>query len=403
MTFLKMRNIFTVAVCAISFWLVFTAYNYFFDKNKPLIILENLENDKYYAGNLACKITGSDSYGVSYLCVSLDDKPFVDKFRLGNKKTFNYDLSLDTLSIPDGKHSLKIEATDGTFRHNNKIREVDFYVDNTPLQVDFVRPANEHKVFQGRTLHLQFQSRKKIKSAYINLLSGKYCCSPEGKNSNIYECFIPIDCEELASEYPFELEVEDLTGGKVNLSSKFQIDGYPFKKQTLGFNAKKLEEEREASKEQKLLEQEMVQISNNSPSDKLWKGQFYVPMDNARITCEYGMARTTQEKGHYRHKAIDMVALPKCVIWAPQDGIVSVKDRFAETGNTVVIDHGLGIVSLLCHLDSFANINVGDKIKRGNPVGTMGKTGYATGYHLHWEMRLNNKHIDPMQWTKLKL
>ena len=123
MTFLKMRNIFTVAVCAISFWLVFTAYNYFFDKNKPLIILENLENDKYYAGNLACKITGSDSYGVSYLCVSLDDKPFVDKFRLGNKKTFNYDLSLDTLSIPDGKHSLKIEATDGTFRHNNKIRE----------------------------------------------------------------------------------------------------------------------------------------------------------------------------------------------------------------------------------------------------------------------------------------
>ena len=50
--------------------------------------------------------------------------------------------------------------------------------------------------------------------------------------------------------------------------------------------------------------------------------------------------------------------------------------------------------------EDFADIEVGQKVAKGNPVGTMGKTGYAQGYHLHWEMRLNNIAIDPMQWTK---
>jgi murein DD-endopeptidase MepM/ murein hydrolase activator NlpD len=52
------------------------------------------------------------------------------------------------------------------------------------------------------------------------------------------------------------------------------------------------------------------------------------------------------------------------------------------------------------HLEDFANINVGDKVAMGRPVGTLGKTGHATGYHLHWEMRINNIPIDPMQWTR---
>ena len=115
---------------------------------------------------------------------------------------------------------------------------------------------------------------------------------------------------------------------------------------------------------------------------------------------EYGVQRITQEKGCYAHKAIDMIAMPKAVVWAPQNGNVIVKDRFAESGNTVVIDHGLGVFSLLFHLEDFADINVGNKIRRGNPVGRMGKTGYASGYHLHWEMRVNNVHVDPDQWAK---
>ena len=100
------------------------------------------------------------------------------------------------------------------------------------------------------------------------------------------------------------------------------------------------------------------------------------------------------------HKGLDLANAPKSVVWAPHDGVVVHKERYAFTGNTVMIDHGWGIFSFFFHLDNFADIKVGQKIAKGNPIGTLGKTGYATGYHLHWEMRVNNVQVDPMQWTK---
>ena len=80
---------------------------------------------------------------------------------------------------------------------------------------------------------------------------------------------------------------------------------------------------------------------------------------------------------------------------------VVIKDSFERYGNTIVIDHGFGVVTLYCHLDSFGDINIGDRIEKGNRIGVMGKTGYATNDHLHWEMLVNNVAVDPMQWTKI--
>ena len=65
-----------------------------------------------------------------------------------------------------------------------------------------------------------------------------------------------------------------------------------------------------------------------------------------------------------------------------------------------MIKRTIYILSLFFHLDSFGNNAIGDKIKKGNPLGTLGMTGYASGYHLHWEMRIMMIPIDPMQWTK---
>ena len=52
------------------------------------------------------------------------------------------------------------------------------------------------------------------------------------------------------------------------------------------------------------------------------------------------------------------------------------------------------------HLDDFADIEVGDFIRKGQPVGKLGVTGYANGYHLHWELTVNGVPVDPVEWTK---
>ncbi len=137
----------------------------------------------------------------------------------------------------------------------------------------------------------------------------------------------------------------------------------------------------------------------HSPAYKLWAGVFILPMNVKRITTPHGEIRMTPVRGHYMHKGINLVNAPKSVFWASQTGTVIIKDRYIIGRNTVVIDHGLGVFTKYCHLDSFADIEVGDLMKKGSPLGRVGMTGYASGYHLHWELLIHNVAVDPLEWT----
>ena len=101
------------------------------------------------------------------------------------------------------------------------------------MQAVFVKTGAPHKVFQGRTLHVQFQVNKEIKDAHINTLSRTFECFPESKNSKVYECFIPIECEEQPNEYLFSVDIEDKVGNALHLDNKFQVVVFPFKKEVI--------------------------------------------------------------------------------------------------------------------------------------------------------------------------
>jgi murein DD-endopeptidase MepM/ murein hydrolase activator NlpD len=66
-------------------------------------------------------------------------------------------------------------------------------------------------------------------------------------------------------------------------------------------------------------------------------------------------------------------------------------------GNTVVIDHGLGVASLYGHLSTFA-VKAGDRVKAGQSVGQTGETGLAGGDHLHFSIMVHGTHVDPVEW-----
>lgn len=362
-----------------------------------MLILTGLQDNEYYCGDIQCNIASNKAGDAS---AWLDGQPLSINCEI-NKKNYEYPFIIPTKTIANGKHIFKIDLNDTTYHKNKTSIDRTFFVDNMPLQAAFIKPDAEYRVFQGRTLHLQFQVNKPIKSAIVHALANEYVCFPEAPHSLIYECFIPIACEENPNEYLFSVEITDNVNNTLQLDNKFHIIPFPFRRQTIHVTQEKLNEEKELGLPGTELEKEITEITKRSPQEKLWRNtSFCTPIDIVRVTCEFGTIRTTQEKGRYIHKAVDIINTPKSVIWATQDGIIALKQRYANSGNTVIIDHGQGVLSLFYHLDNFADIEAGQKIAKGNPIGTIGKTGYATGYHLHWEMRINNIPIDPLQWTK---
>lgn len=388
-----------ILALAISSYIGWNIYNYFFDTTAPVVTLSGIEDGGYYGGDVRAVVSMSDGYKVSDISVFLDGNALISHFKI-NRKQDEHIFTIPTKTLTHGKHALKIEVRDGSYNKYTTTESLEFLVDNEPLQAAFVKSDADIRVFQGRTLHIQFQVNKPIQEATIQLFSRKFSCVPEAADSLIYECFIPISCEEAPNEYPLSIEITDYVGNTVTLDTKFQVVMFPFKKQVINIALEKLREEGEAGHAERDLEEQLLKLAKQSPATKLWHGSFYAPIDIKNVSTEFGTVRTTQHRGKYAHNAVDVLGTPKTVVWAPQSGVIVLKDRFAHSGNTVVIDHGCGILSLFFHLDSFANIKVGDKINKGNPIGTLGKTGHATGYHLHWEMRINNIAIDPMQWIK---
>ena len=79
---------------------------------------------------------------------------------------------------------------------------------------------------------------------------------------------------------------------------------------------------------------------------------------------------------------------------APAAGKVVLTGDFFFNGNSVFIDHGQGLITMMCHLHSIG-VTEGTEVQAGDQIGTIGATGRATGPHLHWTVSLNNARIDP--------
>lgn len=392
--FLRIKNLLFILLSIVFALIGWKSYVFFFDKEIPKLCISGIQADGYYSSNLQCSISSNKTGNLS---ITLDDKPIATNFKIGYfKKEYPFVIPTETLS--NTSHIMKINFVDGSLNKNKHSETIKFFVDNVPLQAAFVKTETELKVFQGRTLHVQFQVNKKIKEAVASVLSSDYECYPESKNSSIYEAFIPTLCEENPSEYLISIDIKDHVGNTLKLETKFQIIQFPFKKEVLMVKPEKVIAEKELGKSHEQFEKDLSEAIRISKKEKLWRGKFCAPIEISKMTCDFGTIRISQEKGKYTHRAVDLTNTPKSVVWAAQSGVVIIKDRYAMTGNTVVIDHGWGIITMYFHMEKLADISVGDRINQGNPVGTLGETGYASGYHLHWELRVNNIPVDPMQW-----
>jgi murein DD-endopeptidase MepM/ murein hydrolase activator NlpD len=117
-----------------------------------------------------------------------------------------------------------------------------------------------------------------------------------------------------------------------------------------------------------------------------------------RLASGYGMRTHPIYKVKKMHTGIDFAAPIGTPIYATADGEVITLDlRFSGYGKTIEIDHGFGFVTRYAHLHDF-NVKKGQHVKRGELIGYVGNTGLSTAPHLHYEVLLNKKHINPVHY-----
>ncbi|MGB7407366.1 MAG: M23 family metallopeptidase [Pontixanthobacter sp.] len=122
-----------------------------------------------------------------------------------------------------------------------------------------------------------------------------------------------------------------------------------------------------------------------------------MPLDNAALTSDYGMRTHPVTGGRRAHKGVDLAAATGTPIYATADGIVSKASRFSSYGLYVSIEHGAELQTRFAHMSRIAVKN-GARVKKGDIIGYVGSTGRSTGPHLHYEVRIGGKAVNPIPY-----
>lgn len=131
--------------------------------------------------------------------------------------------------------------------------------------------------------------------------------------------------------------------------------------------------------------------------ERLWEGTFAFPVPGG-VSSPYGVLSIYQGVVRGFHSGADFPVPEGTPVRAANHGTVRLAEPLPLSGNAVMIDHGLGVVTSYLHLSAIS-VTVGQRVSKGDVVAAVGSTGLATGPHLHWGLRVNGVRVDPVPWT----
>ena len=149
-----------------------------------------------------------------------------------------------------------------------------------------------------------------------------------------------------------------------------------------------------------LLEKQIRQTLQTSSEKRSWIGTILRPMLGTP-TSQFGEQRryllNGAEISQSNHDGIDLASVANAVVRSSAGGTIRFADDLGIYGQTVIVDHGLGLSSLYGHLSAIS-VNVGDPVTADQQIGRSGATGLAGGDHLHFELRVHGEPVTPIEW-----
>ena len=213
-------------------------------------------------------------------------------------------------------------------------------------------------------------------------------------NSRVWQGLIGIDLETRVGRYTINVRGRGADGTPFQVAHSLQILDKKFPTRRLTVDEQFVTPPKEVEERIHRESQRVEEIFEVVTPQRMWKGSFAVPVPGP-ASSSFGRRNILNGKPRSPHTGTDFSADTGIPINAPNSGKVILAADLYFSGNTVIIDHGLGLYSFFAHLSQFS-VHEGDEVRARQVIGRVGATGRVTGPHLHWTVRLVGTRVDPL-------
>lgn len=265
-------------------------------------------------------------------------------------------------------------------------------VAKAPLQVETAARAMQ----PGELVVVTVTAATGVADVRVHLF--KQAADAVSVESGRWQALLGIDLDQKPGAYTLSVEAR-VDGKAVMTSSQIVVKPKAFPLRTLRVAPDFVNP---PTSEQERLARESALVNTayaGSPRERLWTAAFVRPVPQA-ANSSFGTRSVFNGERRSPHAGTDFLSGAGTPVHAPNAGRVVVARDLFFSGNTVIIDHGLGLFSMLAHL-SRIDVREGDTIPADRIVGLVGATGRVTGPHLHWALRVNGARVDALSALQL--
>ncbi len=409
-----------IALAGAALW----AFNTVLEFEKPAIDLKEDLSTIGPGKSIALTVSDQKS-GIRNVSVTIsqdgkDQVVLSENYPGGTKEqALSPELNLRGLHLKDGPATITITAEDHSWLKNRTTLAVETSIDTVPPQIGLISSA--HNVNAGGTGVALYRVSEEVTRTGIRVgdrFFQGYPYAIQGKPCHIAYFAVPASASkgglkilimardkagnESSVILPHLVREKKFKDDKINLSRAFLEQKMPeFRQHDSRVPATPLEAFLFVNETLRGENTKTIQAACSKSQPKaLWEGTF-LRMKNAAPMAGFAQDRTYLFEGmavsKSTHYGVDLASTERAPIEAANSGVVVYTGYLGIYGNTVIVDHGLGLSSLYAHMSDIS-VKIGQNVARGETLGSSGSTGLAGGDHLHFSILVGGEFVNPAEW-----
>jgi Peptidase family M23 len=217
----------------------------------------------------------------------------------------------------------------------------------------------------------------------------------DARYKGLFHGFLGVDLAHPPGKYELKLSVQPESSDSVSCAVSISVIAGKFPEEKLTVAPKFVQPNPEDAKRAEEEGERLRALFATATPDKLWTGAFRLPLPGIHTAKNFGRRRVLNGTPGSAHSGVDIPAVEGTPIHASQQGRVVLAENLYFAGNTVVIDHGLGVYTLYGHM-KVIGVQAGETVAAGAVIGRVGATGRVTGPHLHWGLTLDDSRVNAL-------